>query len=90
MKDIGLVKKLSYDPKSDPIGRGQDGTIVFNGLFQKKILGGKMSVAVKKIVSNKKTAQSVQKEIEVMEKACSKRSHPNILRYICTKRTEIV
>lgn len=83
----GIVKKWSYDPKSDPIGRGQDGTIVFSGVFQKKFLGEKKPVAIKKIVINKMTAQSVQKEVEVMEKACSKRSHPNILRYICTKRT---
>ena len=86
MKDI--VKKWSYDPKSDPIGRGQDGTEVYSGSFQKNFFKKKSPVAVKKIVRNKKTAQSVQKEIEVMEKACSKRSHPNILGYFYTKRTD--
>ena len=86
---MGLIKvgKLSYNPV--PIGEGQGGTQIFNGFFKpKKFSGKKRPVAVKKILINKMAAQSVQNEVEVMKKACSKRSHPNILGYFYTKRTD--
>lgn len=84
MKSVG---KLCYDSKN-PIGRGQCGTYVFSGFFQKRVFGKKLPVAVKRIQKGSAADKSFQKEVKAMEKACSKFPHPYILGYICTEKNK--
>jgi len=75
------IGKLKY--YSDKIiGQGNFGT-VFSGILRGGVHGGdNKPVAVKRLERSRVDESLIQREVELMIKACD---HPNILRYICTE-----
>lgn len=76
---IKRVGELSYDRKK-VIGVGHYGTIVFSGLFRKKL-----PVAVKRVRRETRDSSLIYEEMEIMSKIGN---HPNFLRYFCMEMDE--
>jgi len=86
--DTKRVEKISYDPNT-VLGKGSfsyvyRGILELNHNNESRINERPLAVAVKRLqYSTQKEANAIQREIELMQKACD---HPNILRYICTEK----